>query len=194
MTRSATKTKALQANSTNLGWLAETSDGKREKYLLLVLDQHNMLQLRENLQDGDRRVVPIEEGEDKELRVMTPKRRKERVEVEEVSCKPKGCLSIPLPPGEEWDALFWTESAVEKFLYPYYHSQRLWNDEMDKVKAKFDKDDCAVAIAHRAPSHSAILPAQTLSIGRLTKDARNQRILTWMPADVYLNLEPDVTC
>ena len=56
------------------------------------------------------------------------------------------------------DALFWTESAIEKFLFPYYEQLRIFDlDYLDRLKAAFYDPKSGhriVAIAHVPPSHS----------------------------------------
>jgi hypothetical protein len=56
---------------------------------------------------------------------------------------------------------------------------------MDKVKKKFDDSDFAVAIAHRAPSTSEVVPYHEIEVGVIEAGA-----LTWMPVDRFLAYQP----
>ncbi len=61
---------------------------------------------------------------------------------------------------DKCDALFWTESAIEKFFIPYYEAQRLLDpDKMDKLK-KLYRDERTVALGHMPPSHEMVLPPE----------------------------------
>jgi hypothetical protein len=100
---------------------------------------------------------------------------------------------IELPGTDGWDAVFWTESSVEKFLWPYYHAHRLWDDKMTALQKKFEQDPLAVAAAHKAPSTSATLPLsgiEVCGVARATKDdATGILSLVWMLGQEYLALK-----
>jgi hypothetical protein len=170
-----------EVDSTELSWAAETADGTRDKELFLVLEDGKYLKVKAKLGANDKEV----------RKVRTKSKREKRKKVVEVLCTVKEWKEpARFPSAEEWDALFWTESAIEKFLYPYYHAQRLWNDEIEKVKKKFDRDDDAVAIAHRAPSHSLAIDKyglQTLGVARVTREREGFRV-TVVPGPEYLEL------
>lgn len=82
------------------------------------------------------------------------------------------------------DAFFWSESSVEKFLFPYYESLRIWAPEYAKnLKKAFYKKDI-IGVLHFWPS-----------IGSVVKDPNNARFLvsgislagpTVMTLDEYL--------
>ena len=68
----------------------------------------------------------------------------------EITFQAPGCEKVRIE--EVADAIFWTESAVDKFLFPYYASQRLFTDEeMRRLKESF-RDERVVAIWHFTPS------------------------------------------
>jgi hypothetical protein len=84
--------------------------------------------------------------------VFTPPRTPAMTRPEKVIVKaPKG-PELELHKDRDFDALFWTASAIEKFVLPYYHAQRLLTPEqMAKLMEAYQRADI-VAIAHMAPS------------------------------------------
>jgi hypothetical protein len=166
-------------HSRELSWAAETANGTRDKTMFLVLDKDGHLLVTENMQNTDREL----------RRIRTDSKVPNRRKILEVSCAVDGWDDpLRLPGAEKWDAIFWTESSVEKFLYPYYHCQRLWDRDLDIVKEEFEKDEDAVAIAHQAPSNSSVLGTSvlsTISVARLTtKDGVTT--LDWLSGAQYL--------
>jgi hypothetical protein len=138
-------------NAWTLSWLAEKADGWREEKLQLVLHGANGLSIKrqnEKLQAGETKVCDIE----------TPRCQPGRVKVKTVTLETEtsGSRTIDVS-SDGWDAVFWTESSIEKFLYPYYHSHRIWSDEMDTLKASFEAYPNAFAIRHKAPSTSSMM-------------------------------------
>jgi hypothetical protein len=164
----------LVPDATNLSWLAETADGVRDKLLYLIIDDDKKLQLVQKKLENQKELTTI----------WTPKHRPDRIPVEEVICKGQGYQEALLS-SKDFDALFWTESSIEKFLYPYYRAHRLWDEQMDRLQEQFETDDYAVAMAHRAPSKSSTLAAHTLYIGVLREST-----LRWMTLDDYLMTGP----
>lgn len=158
---------SVTLNSTQVGWLAEGTDGERGVTLILVLDAHKQPQLRDvskKLEDGDEIVTDVQYKTTSSLPDDTPRKR-----VLEVRCKVDTWKEEGILRGEDkWDALFWTESSIDKFLYPYYHSQRLWDQEMAQLQDKVNGDPEAVAIAHVAPSRSRILKPGINDLGVVT--------------------------
>lgn len=170
-----------EVDSKVLAWAAETADGSRDTTLFLVRDRDGQLWVKEGM-----------DGTDQELRrIRTNSHQPTRRKVLEVSCAVDGWEDpARLPSAQKWDAVFWTESSVEKFLYPYYHSQRLWDAKLESVKDEFEKDPDAVAIAHQAPSNSRVLSDSVLStigVARLTtRDGATS--LEWLGGAEYLVL------
>lgn len=146
-------------NATQAGWVAEITDGERDVAFVVVQDAGGNPQLREvgKLESGDTVAT--------EIRCLTkgiPKRNR----VTEVHCFAENWTEPGiLLSSDKWDAVFWTESAVKKFLYPYYHSQRLWNQELAALEQQFDADPDAIALAHLAPSRTAPLRPGVNDIG-----------------------------
>ena len=133
-----------RVDSRQISWWAESADGTRDKELALVLTASGEY------------VVKVEEpGDDVVLRMYTPSARPNRLRPTEITFQAPGCERIRID--ELADALFWTESAVEKFLFPYYAAQRLLSAaEMRQLKKGF-RNERVVAIWHKAPSNYALL-------------------------------------
>lgn len=55
--------------------------------------------------------------------INTPPQVQDRPVVTEGSITPKGGKPFPI---SQYDAVFWTEAAVEKFVFPYYVSKSMW--------------------------------------------------------------------
>jgi hypothetical protein len=167
-------------DANELAWAAETADGLRDRTLFLVLDEDGHLRVREG-----------KAGSDQEIRrIRTESHQPNRRKVLEVNCEVDGWgKPVRLPSAEHWDAVFWTESSIEKFLYPYYHAQRLWDEKMDWIREEFNEDPEAVAIAHQAPSNSRIpgdsIALSTIGIARfITRDGVPS--LEWLSGAEYL--------
>jgi len=169
--------------SRHLSWLAETADGTRDADLALVKNGSGELEIIEapkagaSLPSGYSMVSKVRtDGSCNREKVKTV-----RIETEHYGPQPE--IEAPGP-----DAVFWTESAVEKFLYPYYHSQRLWDENMDKLRAKFRKDKKAYAMLHRAPSNSETLDAKgSLEVARLKPGlGAEETELEWVGLMKYL--------
>ena len=165
-----------------LAWLAEQADGLRNEDLSLVVDKDGELRLRKGKLDGD--------DCDTKVKVKTTAL-KGRTEVNMVTLEPKGGTLTPLPPDQQFDAVFWTESSVDKFVWPYYRAHRLWDKHIDSVKNRFDTLKTAFAVAHQAPSKPIIpgplsakrraMPSYELRIGVLENGE-----VKWVDTDSFL--------
>jgi hypothetical protein len=147
-----------EVDARDLAWWAENAHGfAGEEELSLTLcagDDKPKLMTKEELK-------PLKAGSYQVLlKVVTsalPERmeRPRKVELQ----LPNGDLRViyekdTKPPTGVADAMFWSASAVEKFLLPYYAAQRLYSDEdMSKLKKSFNTRG-VVAIVHVAPSKS----------------------------------------
>ena len=55
-----------------------------------------------------------------------------------------------------FDAFFWSESAIEKFVFPYY--ARIWSPEMlTTFRERFGEDNAAMGIIHPPGSSCCVL-------------------------------------
>lgn len=146
------KTTAPGRNFWKLSWMAESADGWRDEQLKLVLHDTDGLSIRRATYQIDPKV------EHEVCPIETPSCRPDREKVKTVTLDTDnaGSYQIDVQP-EGWDTVFWTESSIEKFLYPYYHAHRLWDQDMEDLKQAFEAYSGAFAIRHKAPSTSAIM-------------------------------------
>jgi hypothetical protein len=164
-------------SSWRLSWLSETADGTRDEDWRLVIDSKQELQLRKK---GE----PETPGDKPVCVINTPSCQPNRKKVVKVLMYVDGeDVPIAVDPADGSDAVFLTESAVDKFLYPYYHAHRIWDEKMDDLKRKFETHADTVAIRHRAPSNSATLPPdETLRVLARGEDGA----LRWMSISEFL--------
>ena len=132
-----------------VNWLGETADGLSDTdgVGLVRTKSGEVCVKKEDAAAGDVLLCKINRH---------GKHRKNRLTPESVTIKAKGCGPIPLH--EFCDALFWTDSAVEKFLLPYYHAQRLLTDNQMKQLQSDWSADKVIAIAHMPPSQAKPIP------------------------------------
>jgi hypothetical protein len=72
------------------------------------------------------------------------------------------------------DALFWTASSIEKFMFPYYHAQRLYSQEqLCAIMALYRQDKRIFAAAHVAPSRPKIIGAAAETAAFVMEDERD---------------------
>lgn len=187
MTGTATQTD-LRFSSTELTWLGEDADSHRGVDLTLVRDAMGRLVLREpmKMQPGDIELPGITVRTEPESQFPSGIHRREVVKV---TCTAADGGQFDLPTAEEFDAVFWSESAVRKFVWPYYHSHRLWDPDLQALKDEYDNDPEAMAIAHQAPSRSSTVGGKSelagLHIGRCGAD-KTVASIEFVPAGQYL--------
>lgn len=135
-----------------LAVLAEWADGVRNQHLVLVRTSDGEYKLKDRKAENDQVI----------LQVFTRDIVPDRLQPVSVTCTlPGGGGAIEV--SQEFDALFWTESAVEKFLLPYYYSQRiLTGDQMERVKKHLaDREVCA--FLHMPPSRPKVARRRELA-------------------------------
>jgi hypothetical protein len=125
----------ITIDARTLAWLAEKADGIRDKELVLYVE-------------GDRvRLEPATAANQGAalLQVRTRNTVKNREQPPTISIAP------------EWDAIFLSEAAVEKFLFPYYKAQRLLTEEdEEKLRAAYYQDN-VYGIVHLYPSRPLLI-------------------------------------
>jgi len=142
-------------DSTRLAVLTETADGWRDEKLQLVYDDNTGLSIK---REGDK----LTSSESKVCDIVTPSIQKDRTKVVSVTLETADGASHKFAVDPEgWDALFWSESSIGKFVYPYYHAQRIWNEDLETLQNSFDSYPMAFAIRHKAPSSLAAMGAES---------------------------------
>ena len=164
MTSEAAAQQDVVLSPANLTALGEEGDGRPDKTLMIVKDKGGRWRLRETAEPDDQIVVPG-------LRITTPKDTTAATgHITKVVCTATNGSDVELKSDDDFDAVFWSPSAVRKFVWPYYQSHRLWDEEIQTVKDKFESDPTALAVAHQAPSRTMVRtggPAAELLVGRM---------------------------
>ncbi len=147
--------------STHLRRLAEEADGRRGEKLQLIQDPRTgelrFLAAGEKLVRGTAVVAEAAT----ENRVPDRKPVKVSLMVNGRKIDLKGC-----------DAIFWSESAIEKFVWPYYQSRGLLEGEMQGMqRAYYASDSDIVAIVHKWPSRVDVVADTGSSVQVLAVEA-----------------------
>jgi hypothetical protein len=167
-----------------LSWWPESADGMRDKDLVVALiggkyvikDEKLAIEAKDHIVLRGIHVSPIcskREPVDKMLVQVGD-------EIKECKSEMGKC-----------DAVFASESAIEKFLIPYYHSHRLFTKtDWDKLNKALG-DETVLAIAHVAPSHSFAVYGkrpieEELAVAK--KPALGISSVDWMSLGDYLSL------
>lgn len=132
----------VKVDARALAWIAEHAHGLGGKPLALVQEKDGEVKLKAQSEVHPQDDFVL-------LEVETPLVRPDRLRLERITIQPQGGPAFDL---KGCDALFWTESAIQKFMLPYYHAQRLLDDVgMKELMDAFHSRD-VVAIAHVPPS------------------------------------------
>lgn len=148
---------------TDFAWLAETLDGRRNEDVKVTMVQENgrpKLVVRER----DYQLAP---GETLVLNgIRTDTAIQGRPEVTNLTFSVgEASTTCITDEGLLCDAVFCSESAIEKFVFPYYRSQRLLDEtEWAQVKTEFENPS-TIAIGHAHPSRRQIFKTGTPPIG-----------------------------
>jgi hypothetical protein len=125
--------------------MAETFHGFKGKKLVAVHTIAGAILLKEEAAEGD--IVLFE--------VETPLEVPDRLKLEKVVVKAEGCAEFDA--AAKYDSLFWTESAIEKFVFPYYVAQRVLTDEdMATLKAGIRTKE-VVGLGHLPSTHESLI-------------------------------------
>jgi hypothetical protein len=141
-------TNAHQISSNTLAWFAEGAHGQQEQNMYIVEDANGDLILT----DKD----PRPAGKEPFLEVFTKGERPKLMPAQKIAVqlkngKEKNLLNDPDYP--HCDALFWSASSIEKFLFPYYHAHRLYSQaEICGLMTEYRANKKLVAALHVAPS------------------------------------------
>jgi hypothetical protein len=116
-------------DATGLRALGEFADGYRNTALFLVESGGKYSLVQEaQITPGVKKIAPV-------YTASTDDR-----PVPKVSMTVEG-VPVPAEKLAHGDALFWSESAIEKFLFPYYAAVRTSRDRLDDLKRLYYHDD-----------------------------------------------------
>lgn len=129
--------------------LAEAVNGKRDTDVIVATDRQGELVTRTALEEGDTFLFTV-----------NTRSRQRRVEA-------TGRISAEGMQAEleECDAVFWTESSVEKFVWPYYEAHGI---DVSRIRSAYESDPAIVAIAHIIPSIPVMIYAGSSGLEALT--------------------------
>jgi len=160
-----------------VAWWAEAADGLRDQPLTLAL------------KELEGKITPVLEteaeadanGHQKLLTGIEIKSvQKDRVKVTKTQIQVRNTMKTAEIDKLPCDAVFCSESAIQKFVFPYYHSQRLLDDNEWEILRAALNDPQVPAIGHVAPSRArAIGQDETLIILRPEKDNREDTLKWW---------------
>jgi hypothetical protein len=135
--------------------LGETADGGREREMKLVLvkpeNTYDIISAEDADQNPDKYDVIAEVSPTRTSTAQLPPAPFDRIAFIKNE-KEIACCEAPT------DALFWTDSAMEKFVFPYYAQLRIFPEQYLTGLMEDFRDDrirqMIVAIQHRNPSRS----------------------------------------
>jgi hypothetical protein len=142
-------------SATDVRRLAEAVNGKRDLDVIVATDQHGDLVTRTALLPGDTYLFMVR-TESRQLRAPSVG----RLQLAGVDIELEGC-----------DSVFWTEAAVEKFVWPYYEAHGI---DVKRMRQAYESDSAIVAVAHLMPTIPMFVVATVGSIQLLTWEQYSQ--------------------
>lgn len=162
-------------SSNDLDWLAEAANGMQGKSLTVYLDpgaKHvGIAETARGLPEG---AEPLFEVQDPGTKMLPPDRVTLTYTTDQRDGTRKQETHELLTDHADSDALFWTASAIEKFVLPYYVAQRLLTGEELKALVNDYKEGNIRAVLHVQPSKPyrypgdspyVVYPRQGLGVG-----------------------------
>lgn len=120
-------------SATDVRRLAEAVNGQRDSDVLVATDRAGELVTRTVLQEGDTYLFTVHTGSRQRRAGALG-----HLLVDGVDLDLEGC-----------DSVFWTEAAVEKFVWPYYEAHGI---EVKPIREAYESDPNIAAIAHYQPT------------------------------------------
>ncbi len=156
----------------NIAWWAETADGLPDQELALA-EVEEKGSIKHVIEPA---AVATSKGHKVLIRgIFVDSCQPGRPKVDRVVIEVDGVERECKVDGQTCDAVFCTESAVRKFLLPYYHAQRLLSPEDWEDLNTAIADPTVPAIGHVAPSHSrAVGGSQIFSVAQAKVNREGQ--------------------
>jgi hypothetical protein len=175
------KIKAPPVNPTTLAWFAEGAHGQQDQTLYIVEEDGDLVLTDKDPRPGKQ---PVLEVVPKNERPPLKKAHKIALQLKAGGVE-RNLLRDPQFVG--CDALFWTASSIEKFMFPYYHAQRLYGqEEICSLMARYRANRSLVAAVHVAPSRpGSIGLLDTAAFVMATKDEKDLDLISFKE---FLNL------
>jgi hypothetical protein len=143
-------TRTITIDADQLRQLAEEADSKRGRKLKMVESSHPKRKVKFVDHDSKEEEVSIrvdtKGGKPKKLKVIVPDIEFKDAKGEKLKGKP-GTSGKYDDYSELFDCIYWSESAIEKFVVPYYSSFIPLEEIQTRVIDEFQRED-VVAFAH----------------------------------------------
>jgi hypothetical protein len=183
---SATPRRVIPLTYRDIAWWAEAADGLRDEALVIAEVEENgtaTLRVQKRSEVSEEQIIIDGIRTESKFKGKPPVTRV----LVEVNGKMVECKSKKGKDGKEvvCDSIFRTESAIEKFLFLYYHAQRLLTpEEWHKLYAAVE-DPNVVVIGHVWPSTYVAVPKpdDTYYILKAKPDVRGGD--TWVGLSEY---------
>lgn len=148
-------------SATDVRRLAEAVNGRRDLDVIVATDGNGELVTRTSLLPDDTYLFTVRTESRQQRAAPTG-----RLEVAGMDLELEGC-----------DSVFWTEAAVEKFVWPYYEAHGI---DVRRVREAYESDQNIVAIVHKVPTVPDIVYA----------GAGGLQLLTWEQYEGLLQTAP----
>lgn len=177
-------------NAAKLREYAEYADGHRDEEVVIVAypDGSGDLETKIETRESYARRDPSDPASGTEVLVVKTGSRVQNRPKPEVVVRAGG-KEFGTEILKEADALFWTESSMEKFFWPYYGAMRIYQDLVEELYSYY-YDPVAgpriIAVAHVPPSRPAKITTEQsgLYIGFLDPDRGGE--LTFKPLPTFI--------
>ena len=138
-------------SATDVRRLAESVNGHRDADVIVATDRNGELVTRSSLLPDDTYLFTVHTANRQRRAAPTG-----RLEVGGIDIELVGC-----------DSVFWTEAAVEKFVWPYYEAHGI---DVKRIREAYESDQHIVAIVHKIPTIPEMVYAGAGGLQLLTWD------------------------
>jgi hypothetical protein len=170
-----------QFDATELRRIAEAAHGQRNENLVLVLDGAGKPQVIRETAPNPTALLRIHTRK----KVNRDTFRNITLDPDDFDGRPRGADDTPIPVHLAYDALFWSESAFEKFVLPYYCG--VDPDQVGKLMERF-KNPRVIAVAHIPPSETTLgnRSLELDSTGLVVLKTKEDGGFEWTPLTEFL--------